>query len=1450
MKKSLIAILITSFLGINSNIQAAEVEDKKAIAKEFEYKTSDKIPEGFEDLINSINYGFIDIYFANRYLGSFQSEYNSSDLTLFDPEEIFKLLKKEVTFHNPEEIKIILEKPLPLNSGFNCLNDKICDKFTPEKIGIVFDDSTLSAKIYLNYDEIQEAEFDYTTLLAPSTSYNSFIQSLDLNFYGGTSAAETEYSLSGGTYLAHKEHRIKSNWIKSQDNFYFNQLYYGTDYKGYKIKAGYITSDSFGYTFTPSFRMLGFEYGTSVNTRKDLQTEFSEPMHVFLNQRAAIKITRGNELVYTAYHEAGNQMIPTDNFPSGSYNVDIEIIEDDGNKRKMNKFFVKSISIPPEDENIFYINAGLMEKDSFEEEDDDFLSIFSETQNEMDLFPESDDEGFVKIGNANRWNSQTALYNEILYKKSDYLYNPTLYFLGNGYDLKTSLLYGSNDAEGITIDFNLPYNEHNFSFFGRYVKENSNSLVFGEGTSITAAYNVNLFDYGSLSLFTSYDKSAVTDVDNTTYSLGYRNNIYQNSNSSINFNFDVSKNDLETFLNVGFTYYFNSPNNWSLKTSPSWQKQGDVQDYRLNNSFRVSGENSKNTQWHANVNTNNSKNSRNVLLNTSVSDQRYGSANIDVNHDYFDGSKTTYIGNVTTNIVSDSENIAIGGKRRLESGIIIDLTEYKKEDDFELYINEIPTDYIKSNKETFIPLEPYKEYNMYLKSKSTDNFIQVKRKSDFVVPYPGNVQSLSWEINRISILSTQLVDEFGNIIKSNPVYIDSNKTYTDEFGFFQIEVIETDKRLWTTVNEKECVTDLTEIMNEDIVYKEEIICYYSEEVQEYEVAPEIESQPILTLAGVPQKDISESINGKYIDITKNDNSCYNPYKSMEYTIAKNDTIANIVRNTVVEKNSPYLEISPIIKDIVKCNNLVTPDNITIDEVILIPDFRNESKDDKGSSFNLPIPVPFILPIPLAIVTPLILPSIPSFDMNFSNDKSCYDGFDKKEHTVSQTDTLSEISRDILGNKSNYKDITKLVNNIAHCNKNISHPDLLVNGETIIIPSLPLVATIPVLPLPLDIGVYPKGDNQCYIVKKGDWLHKISRKFTPKGLSFKDMQKMVLLIVKENNIDNPNVIEIGDEICIPDYKLIKDIDINKTKINDLPNKKVNKIIVEPQTTRLSLIKDITSLLITEHYISQGEVERFMLYLKLKIPKNLKAWDNIRDYEIIIYTKFNDFCIKLSELNGEFTYVIEKENKNVVKQVTPDNVKHLNGVINKGNNQCYVVKKGDWLHKISRKFITKNMNFIDMQKMVMLISKENNINNPNEIDIDDEICISNPLDIKNIERHKTKISKLSNKKINNIIEPATTKKTLIKKITTFVINEKLIKKEEEKLFILYLNIKIPDNLKAWDNLNDYDIVLDTTFKDLCIQSSKLKGKILFTINEEKETKKNLHKQVLNENIFLTN
>lgn len=892
MKKNLLTCSIISILLLQS-----------AYAQETT-KTNQQVPEGFADLVNAENFGFIDIYFVGRYLGSYQARYTNKKFELTDKGVLFDSISQIVTFNNPEIIKSILDTELDTNSDFVCEPNEKCVQLLPEDIGLIFDENSLSAKIIVNPNKIKEEDIVKNLFLSESTSRNSFLQNLGLNFLGGSESEKTEFSLSGETILSHKEHRIKTSWVQSEDGFFIGNAFYATEKNGLDYKAGYINDTTFGNGFTPSYRMLGIEIGTSLNTRNDLKNNFNQPLNIFLNQRSMIKIKKGSEFIYSAYHEAGNQTIDTSNFPSGSYNLNIEIVGDNGETESSVRFFVKSVAIPPKGMNLYYFNAGYLEEDLFSNtESSDYL------KEKIDFLPQVSKDIFMKGGFATRIGEQTGLYNEIYYTKNDYLINPSMYYLGNGYDLKASILSGSNNIKGASFDVNVPLDDSLFSLTARYLKKHENKLVYGDGTSLMASYSINMENYGSLSLYGGFEKRSDTNELTKSYSVGYRKNLFQDSNSALSFNADFSKNDLENVISLGVSYNFGLSANTNFRTNPNYTDSSKGSDFRINNNISMNGEANKQTRWSSNINTNNGKNTKNVLINSNISSQKYGKASLDVNYDYFNGSKNTFIGNMSTNLVSDFKSITFGGKSNLESGVLIDLSNYKNKDKFELFVNNISSDIIESNSETFIPLNPYNEYSLRLSSKSSNNFLYVEDNSEQVVVYPGNIQKLSWGIYQVKILSGLLQDQFNNTLKSNIINIGNNKTFTDDQGFFQIEVKENETILMAKVNGNKCTVDVKEFLIEDINYKDELICKYEDNVKQ----EDIKTKELF----VEQKPINESMTSSVINI---DNKV-NPIKAIESTTIENNNIevANLTKeefkeDTIIDKKEVKITTKTINKD--------------------------------------------------------------------------------------------------------------------------------------------------------------------------------------------------------------------------------------------------------------------------------------------------------------------------------------------------------------------------------------------------------------------------------------------------------------------------------------------------------------------------------------------------------
>jgi len=120
----------------------------------------------------------------------------------------------------------------------------------------------------------------------------------------------------------------------------------------------------------------------------------------------------------------------------------------------------------------------------------------------------------------------------------------------------------------------------------------------------------------------------------------------------------------------------------------------------------------------------------------------------------------------------------------------------------------------------------------------------------------------------------------------------------------------------------------------------------------------------------------------------------------------------------------------------------------------------------------------------------------------------------KEYKIKKGDTLSKISKQEYGKSSYYDEI-------AYYN-NITNPNLIKAGQVIKIPNLQDLLNY----------VY----DEVYFVKKGDTLSKLCKE---KYNSSKYYQALALY----NNIDNPNLIYVGQIIAFPNINKINELYYN-------------------------------------------------------------------------------------------------------------------------------------------------------------------------------------------------------------------------------------------------------------------------------------------------------------------
>ena len=195
----------------------------------------------------------------------------------------------------------------------------------------------------------------------------------------------------------------------------------------------------------------------------------------------------------------------------------------------------------------------------------------------------------------------------------------------------------------------------------------------------------------------------------------------------------------------------------------------------------------------------------------------------------------------------------------------------------------------------------------------------------------------------------------------------------------------------------------------------------------------------------------------------------------KHTVAKGEDLWNI--------SEKYYGSGYNWTDIAKENNIENPNQITEGQVLTIPDVENIT----------------ITPTVSQNIIPTI--KVVGKQSEFNN---------KTTYTVEKDDSLWKISQKLYGSGYNWTDIAKA--------NNLTNPGIIVAGQQLNIPNVEpkLITGIS--------QVKPTISDSNYTVEKGDSLWVIAVRAYGDGYKWSE-------IAKDNNLSNPNIIEVGQILSI-------------------------------------------------------------------------------------------------------------------------------------------------------------------------------------------------------------------------------------------------------------------------------------------------------------------------------
>lgn len=128
------------------------------------------------------------------------------------------------------------------------------------------------------------------------------------------------------------------------------------------LNAGFLQTE--GQFFRSTLNIAGAGLRSSEDIYLDQDSLRGSKLEIFVPSRSRVEFFRGSRLLSVQTLEYGLQEVDTSSFPQGSYEVKIDIVEDDGTVTTEKRFFVKSGLLAVRARPVYSIQAGVLRRDA------------------------------------------------------------------------------------------------------------------------------------------------------------------------------------------------------------------------------------------------------------------------------------------------------------------------------------------------------------------------------------------------------------------------------------------------------------------------------------------------------------------------------------------------------------------------------------------------------------------------------------------------------------------------------------------------------------------------------------------------------------------------------------------------------------------------------------------------------------------------------------------------------------------------------------------------------------------------------------------------------------------------------------------------------------------------------------------------------------------------------
>lgn len=318
------------------------------------------VPPGFESLLLG-QVEQVEINIGGRPIGLFSVEVKPDTIKIEDPNAV--LIAAELDHLSSEtkgEILKLLSSSMLRNSHLACNNymGTNCNYIKTDGIAAIFNEKNGVLSLFTRQEWLRNSNSASRFYNVTQSTVNAFIHKNIINF--SLDRNNQSVSIAGAdTQGIGKNSYVATDWVLTKNNNQseentqgvLNNLYLRNDIgnKNYWQVGRMDERDlysplggSFGYNFIPICEIHGLRVGSTDAYINPKNNNSATPLMVLVNSPSRVDVYRGKQLISSQYIQSGFQQLSTNNFPNGSYFLNLYIYESNVLIRNEQQHFSKT----------------------------------------------------------------------------------------------------------------------------------------------------------------------------------------------------------------------------------------------------------------------------------------------------------------------------------------------------------------------------------------------------------------------------------------------------------------------------------------------------------------------------------------------------------------------------------------------------------------------------------------------------------------------------------------------------------------------------------------------------------------------------------------------------------------------------------------------------------------------------------------------------------------------------------------------------------------------------------------------------------------------------------------------------------------------------------------------------------------------------------------------------